>query len=138
VGLFKSIRKIARKVAAPLLGGHLATGLIARVAPRAVGLKSAKALATVKTVQAGMLAIGATAVGVRTLAAHPATLAQLKSLASSQVKEVFHAPATSPSFSGSNGGVPMGVPSGVQDRPAPIRSRRKVCRNWRGRRICRI
>lgn len=59
MGLFKSIRRVAGTV---LAAGHQVTAPIARLAPKALGIKSAGGRSLVDVTQKTMLAAGAAAV----------------------------------------------------------------------------
>jgi hypothetical protein len=140
VGLFSSVRKAVkkvvktvakpvRKVSAALVGGHLATMAIARVAPKAVGVKSAAALRIVNVTQAAMGAVGAAAV------VGPALLQNI----GNPMGGTTYAPSSATAPGGIEGPASVRTTGGGQARVTNRRNVRRTsgrCFSYRGRRYC--
>jgi hypothetical protein len=158
LGLFKSIVKVARKPAAALLGGSMMTGLISKVAPKLLGIKSPAAKAIVAKTQLTMAAIGGASVGGMAASKANANMSYEQWLASvnkkvqpfvstmtqQQIQQVAYATKTGGVTNGADsggyavgggGGLSVPVPSGRQGR-RPVRRGRGRCWTSHGRRYC--
>ena len=125
----KTVAKPVRKVSAAVVGGHLATMAIARVAPKAIGIKSVAAKRIVNVTQAAMGAVGAAAV------VGPALLQNIGN------------PMGGTTYAPSSATAPSGIESAPSVRNAGGRTNRRKnypksrggggrCFSYRGRRYC--